>query len=83
MSEEDCLIHWSKEPLREIHSVNQPMTHRKPYGLWFSVGDGPDGWRAWCDGPDVAAQMAEAFVAAVAGHRREIEANGGTSRVVN
>jgi hypothetical protein len=47
--QEDCLIHWSEEPLLKIYSVNQPMTHRKPYGF---VGDGPDGWRAWCDGPD-------------------------------
>jgi hypothetical protein len=24
------------------------MLHRKPAGLWFSVDDGPGGWRAWC-----------------------------------
>jgi hypothetical protein len=31
-------------------------------------------------GPDVAAQMAEAFVAAVIGRKREIDAAGGSSR---
>ena len=34
-------------------------------------------------GPDVAAQMAEAFVAAVIGRKREIEAAGGTSRALS
>jgi hypothetical protein len=34
-------------------------------------------------GADVAALVAQAFVAAVVGHRREIEAAGGTSRVLN
>jgi len=34
-------------------------------------------------GPDVAAAIAEAFVAAVAGHRREIDAAGTVPRVMN
>jgi hypothetical protein len=44
------LIHWSKEPLREIYSVRQTMLHRKPAGLWFSVVgiNGVDEWRIWC-----------------------------------
>jgi len=42
------LIHWSKEPLLQIRSVRQTMLHRKPAGLWVSVGDGSDGWRAYC-----------------------------------
>ncbi|SIO50142.1 hypothetical protein SAMN05443247_06644 [Bradyrhizobium erythrophlei] len=34
-------------------------------------------------GPDVAAMMAEAFVAAVIGRKREIEAAGDTTPVLN
>jgi hypothetical protein len=34
-------------------------------------------------GPDVAVVVAQAFVSAVAGHRRELEAEGATTRVLN
>jgi hypothetical protein len=38
---------------------------------------------AECFAPKIASLIAEAFVAAVVGHRREIEAAGTTARVVN
>lgn len=44
-------VHWSAEPLGQLENRN-PI-HRwkrdKPHGLWFSVGDGPDSWREWCE----------------------------------
>ena len=45
------LIHYSTAPLTAVHSVEQTADGRndKPTGLWFSVGDDEDGWRAWCE----------------------------------
>ena len=47
------LIHYSNKPLSEVRSAKQDVALArpdKPQGLWFSVGDGEDGWRAWCEG---------------------------------
>jgi hypothetical protein len=50
------LIHYSAVPLdfATLHDCHQEVPHHfgKPHGLWFSVGDGDDGWRAWCEGED-------------------------------
>ena len=51
------LYHYSKEPLGEIHSVDQTKIHVndsrlfKPHGLWLSHDDGY-GWAQWCAGED-------------------------------
>jgi hypothetical protein len=45
------LIHYSRRPLLHVRSVEQSRRADrgvKPDGLWFSVGDGEDGWRSWC-----------------------------------
>jgi hypothetical protein len=45
-------IHYSSRPLAKVRTVKQDMRADrgdKPDGLWFSVGDGDDGWRAWCE----------------------------------
>lgn len=44
------LIHYSTQPLTQVLDAEQtgPADY-KPNGLWFSVGDGDDGWRAWCE----------------------------------
>ncbi len=43
-------IHWSAQPLGLLKSARQAdHPHFKPMGLWFSVGDGDDGWRASAD----------------------------------
>lgn len=44
------LIHFSREPLGEVYSVDQTENaYRgdKPAGLWVSV-EGPQDWPAWC-----------------------------------
>lgn len=47
------LIHFSQRPLARVHDVAQrDAPHWKPQGLWFSVGDDEDGWRAWCERED-------------------------------
>ena len=50
------LIHWSAAPLGALTPTDPGMLGvvlrgrlDKPHGLWFSVGDGEDGWRAWCE----------------------------------
>jgi hypothetical protein len=44
------LLHYSSKPLGVIDSIpQQKEPDHKPRGLWFSVGDGEDGWRAWCE----------------------------------
>lgn len=46
------LIHYSDAPLTEVRDVDPTAKGAgayKPAGLWFSVGDGEDGWRAWCE----------------------------------
>lgn len=46
------LIHYSAEPLTEVRDADPAAKGAgayKPNGLWFSVGDGEDGWRAWCE----------------------------------
>lgn len=47
------LLHFSAKPLSKVRSVKQRTGHQadgdKPAGLWFSVGDGEDGWRSWCE----------------------------------
>lgn len=50
----DRFIHFSNTPLTALRSVDPASRHRadKPGGLWFSVGDGEDGWRAWCEAED-------------------------------
>lgn len=51
------LSHYTKEPLIEIRSTEQPGTvegcgsQPKPFGLWLSV-DGEDDWAAWCRSED-------------------------------
>lgn len=54
---DDRLIHYSEIPLVKVYSVEQlhdasrdPYPMFKPKGLWVSVGDGEDSWRAWCEG---------------------------------
>lgn len=43
------LIHFSQSPLLKVSSEKQSDNpHHKPEGLWFSAGDGEDGWRSWC-----------------------------------
>jgi len=48
------LIHYSAEPLTEVHSVEQIPTFSgfmKPRGLWLSVeSENKDGWLEWCEG---------------------------------
>ena len=48
-------IHYSAQPLTEIHSVEQApiASHQnfKPFGLWFSVEPG-FGWLEWCEGEE-------------------------------
>jgi hypothetical protein len=50
------LLHWSVNPLEKVENREQaPLVEprfeyfRKPKGLWVSVGDGKDSWRAWCE----------------------------------
>lgn len=47
------LVHYSASPLKRVLDVSQAADGRglgfKPSGLWFSVGDEDDGWRAWCE----------------------------------
>lgn len=47
-------IHYGKKPLTKVRSVKNlgygAGRTDKPMGLWFSAGDGEDGWRAWCEG---------------------------------
>lgn len=50
---EELLLHYSKNPLKEIRSVEQSDTHveraaLKPAGIWVSIGTGEDSWEAWC-----------------------------------
>jgi hypothetical protein len=48
----DKFIHYSREPLIEVKSVSATSDHPtnwKPAGLWFSVGDGEDSWKDWCE----------------------------------
>lgn len=53
MTGDKPFIHYSLAPLTVIHDVFQPGGDQlKPIGLWFSVGDGEDGWRAWCEAED-------------------------------
>lgn len=45
-------IHYSREPLTEVKSASATSDHPtnwKPAGLWFSVGNGENGWRSWCE----------------------------------
>jgi hypothetical protein len=44
-------IHWSERPLELAELQSRDPSHgiSKPAGLWFSVGDGDDGWRVWCE----------------------------------
>lgn|SRR5882724_321530 len=50
------LIHWSKDPLFEVHSCAQinPKDKSyyscfiKPQGLWVSIDRGGEGWAQWC-----------------------------------
>ncbi len=46
-------IHFSAKPLSKVRTTSQagdvPAMGWKPSGLWFSVGDGDDGWRSWCE----------------------------------
>lgn len=62
-------IHFSKGPIGSFKPARQgfdPNGDRtdKPNGLWFSVGDDDDGWRAWCE--------AESFSLGSLAHRTEI-----------
>jgi hypothetical protein len=41
-------LHWAKQAPTKIESKEQRQSP-KPLGLWFSVGDGDDGWRSWCE----------------------------------
>ena len=42
------LIHYSKNPIREINSAKQEdSAHMKPHGLWVSDGTA---WKDWCKG---------------------------------
>ncbi len=44
-------IHYSAQPLIVVYDAAQSGDRiDKPRGLWFSAGDGDDGWRAWCEG---------------------------------
>jgi hypothetical protein len=43
----ETLIHYSRVPLRKMHSVSEQRDHFKPTGLWVSV-KGPDDWKSWC-----------------------------------
>jgi hypothetical protein len=58
MSASNEFIHWSAEPLAVARLESRNPVHEwkrdKPHGLWFSVGDGPDGWRDWCEQNDFA-----------------------------
>lgn len=47
-------IHWSKKPLLKVRTVKQrgDKLGWKPLGLWFSVGDGADSWKDFCQGND-------------------------------
>lgn len=42
--------HYSSSPLKNLRNVRQEKggLRFKPKGLWFSAGDGEDGWEAWC-----------------------------------
>ncbi len=47
----ELLIHWSASPVDVVMPRDQRRKDTlKPIGLWVSVGDGEDGWRAWCEG---------------------------------
>lgn len=47
------LFHYSSAYLEKINDEEQVGHHiergDKPNGLWFSAGDGDDGWLAWCE----------------------------------
>lgn len=49
-------IHYASTHLEAIEDRGQPRRPRgdKPDGLWFSAGDGEDGWRAWCEAESFA-----------------------------
>ena len=51
MTERSKFIHYSAQPLTNVHSVEQVSEisrYMKPDGLWFSVEPG-HGWFEWCE----------------------------------
>lgn len=42
------LVHYSAEPVIELHGEWHPTGHLKPAGFWFSVDGNDDGWADWC-----------------------------------
>ena len=47
------LVHFSREPLTEVHAVEQKDMPRdgfapKPRGLWVSDEDAEQSWSSWC-----------------------------------
>lgn len=50
-------IHWSMRPLcltklRTEKQAEESVIPGKPHGMWFTVGNGEDSWRAWCEAED-------------------------------
>lgn len=44
-----ALTHYSKTPIKTIHSVKQPIGPTfKPLGLWVSIDENEEGWADWC-----------------------------------
>jgi hypothetical protein len=47
------LIHYTKNPLREVRSETQVRDSYKPNGLWVSV-EGEQDWKSWCESEEFA-----------------------------
>ena len=68
------LIHWSAAPLGALTPTDPGLSPRldKPHGLWFSAGDGEDGWRAWCEAEGFAMDRLSVSTEIVLGPRARV-----------